>query len=77
MRLPNYDLNLGSRNTDNDNYIVKWPFSMIIIGKSGYGKTNLLIHMILSCRFRNKFDRIYYFDLTSISGKFNILNIYG
>ena len=33
-----------------------WPFRMLIIGPSGYGKTNILLHLI------NKFhpiDKIY------------------
>ena len=48
MKIPNLDLN--KKECDN-NYILKWPFRLLVIGDSSRGKTNLVMYMILSCFF--------------------------
>ena len=58
MRIPNLDMN---KTEDSDDYILTWPFRMIISGDSSRGKTNLTMYMILSGKFLNKVDIIYYF----------------
>ena len=58
MKIPNLDV--IKKECDND-YILKWPFRMLIIGDSSRGKTNLVMYMILSCKFCNKPDIIYYY----------------
>ena len=61
MRVPKVSKNKGSSYIENEGYILRWPFSMIIVGKSGCGKTNRLLYMILSTKFFNKPDIIYYY----------------
>ena len=58
MKIPNLDV--IKKECDHD-YILKWPFRMLIIGDSSRGKTNLVMYMILSCKFFNKPDIIYYY----------------
>ena len=58
MKIPNLDI---KKETDDDKYILKWPFRLLVIGDSSRGKTNLVMFMILSCRFFNKPDIIYYY----------------
>ena len=58
MKIPNLDLN---KKECDDNYILKWPFRLLVVGDSSRGKTNLIIYMILSCKFFNKPDIIYYY----------------
>ena len=58
MKIPNLDMN---KKDDNDDYILKWAFRMIVVGDSSRGKTNLTIYMILSGKFFNKPDIIYYY----------------
>ena len=57
MKIPNLDM---KKKNDNDSYILKWPFRMIIVGDSSRGKTNLVMYMILSAKFF-KPDVIYYY----------------
>ena len=58
MKIPNLDMN---KKEDDNNYILKWPFRMVIVGDSSRGKTNLTMYMILSGKFFNKPDIIYYY----------------
>ena len=39
----NLDNIVGNKNENKDNI---WPFRMLIIGSSGSGKTNILLHLI-------------------------------
>ena len=57
MKIPNLDM---KKIDDNDSYVLKWPFRMIIVGDSSRGKTNLVMYMILSAKFF-KPDIIYYY----------------
>ena len=43
MKIPNLDV---KKQEDNDEYSLKWPFRMIIVGDSSRGKTNLVMYMI-------------------------------
>ena len=58
MKIPNLDL---SKKECNNDYILKWPFRLLVIGDSSRGKTNLIIYMILSCKFFDKPDIVYYY----------------
>ena len=52
---------IGSGFIEDKKYLLRWPFNMIFVGKTGVGKSNLLLHMILSTKFFNKPDIIYYY----------------
>ena len=58
MKIPNSDFN--KKECDN-NYILKWPFRLLVVGDSSRGKTNAIIFMILSCEFFDRPDIIYYY----------------
>ena len=58
MKIPNLDM---KKKDDNDSYILKWPFRMVIVGDSSRGKTNLVMYMILSGKFFNQPDIIFYY----------------
>ena len=49
----NLDNIVSNKNIKEDN---NWPFEMLIIGPSGFGKTNTLIHLINNLHF---IDKIY------------------
>ena len=51
----------GSGFIEDGDYLLRWPFNMVIIGKTGSGKGNLLLYMILTAKFLNKPDIIYYY----------------
>ena len=59
MKIPNLDVN---KKEYSDDYILKWPFRLLFIGDSSRGKTNLVMFMVLSTRFFNKPDVIYYYS---------------
>ena len=58
MKIPNLDMN---KKENNNNYLLIWPFRMVIIGDSSRGKSNLVMYMILCCKFFNRPDLIYYY----------------
>ena len=60
MKIPRVNTS-GSGFIEDKNYLLRWPFNMVIIVKTGSGKGNLLLHMILTTTFFNKPDIIYYF----------------
>ena len=49
----NLDNIVSNKNIKEDN---NWPFEMLIIGPSGFGKTNTLLHLINNLHF---IDKIY------------------
>ena len=53
-------MSTGGNSIDDEKYILSRPFGIIIVGSSGCGKTNLLLYMILSTKFLNQPDIIYY-----------------
>ena len=58
MKIPNLDLN---KKVCDNNYLLKWPFRLLVVGDSSSGKTNLIVFMILSCKFFDRPDIIYYY----------------
>ena len=70
MKIPNLDMN---KKEDYDDYILKRPFRMVVVGDSSRGKTNLVMYMILSGQFFNKPDKIYYYGRTIEQDKIQYL----
>ena len=60
MKIPRVNKTANGFNEDKK-YILQWPFNMLIIGLSGCGKGNLILHMILTGRFFNKPGIFYYY----------------
>ena len=60
MKIPRVNKS-GTGFIKDENYILQWAFNLTIIGRSGAGKGNLMLYMILSGRFFNKPDIIYYY----------------
>ena len=58
MKIPDY---CAEDFEDESKYLINFPFSMIIVGITLCGKTNLLIHMLLNDFF--EFYKIYYYGL--------------
>ena len=58
MKIPNLDVN---KKECENNYILKWPFRLLIIGDSSRGKTNLVMFMVLTTTFFNIPDIVYYY----------------
>ena len=63
-----------SKNSKNNDK--KWPFRMLIIGFSGSGKTNALLHLIQNLNNTNPIDKIYLYakDLSEPKYEFLINN---
>ena len=63
MNIPDY-----FPNDDNEcQYPICFPFSMVLIGMSGCGKTNTLVHLLLNPFF--EYDKIYYYGLNPFQSK--------
>ena len=69
----NLDNIVSNKNENNDN---NWPFRMLIIGLSGSGKTNTLLHLIQNLNETTPVDKIYLYakDLTEPKYEFLINN---
>ena len=69
----NLDNIASNKNENKDN---NWPFRMLIIGLSGSGKTNNLLHLIQNLNETSPIDKIYLYvkDLTEPKYKFLINN---
>ena len=63
-------------NKNNKNNDKNWPFRMLIIGSSGSGKTNTLLHLIQKLNNSNPIDKIYLYakDLSKPKYEFLINN---
>ena len=70
MKIPNLDV---KNQDDDDGYVLKWPFRMIVVGNSSRGKTNLVMYMILSTKFFNKPDIAYYYGRNILQDKIQYL----
>ena len=46
---------------EDEKYLLRWPFNMVVVGKTGAGKGNVLLHMIVSTKVFNIPDIIYYY----------------
>ena len=64
-------LNKNSKDSDKT-----WPFRMLIIGTSGSGKTNALLHLIQKLNDTNPIDKIYLYakDLSEPKYEFLVNN---
>ena len=60
MKIPRVNKS-GNGFIEDENYILQWPLNMLIIGRSGSGNGNLLLHMILTARVFNKPSVFYYY----------------
>ena len=69
----NLDNIVSNKNENKDN---NWPFRMLIIGLSGSGKTNTLLHLIQNLNETTPVDKIYLYakDLTEPKYEFLINN---
>ena len=64
---------VSNKNENKDN---NWPFRMLIIGPSGSGRTNTLLHLIQNLNKATPVDKIYLYakDLTEPKYEFLINN---
>ena len=69
----NLDNIVSNKNENKDN---NWPFRMLIIGPSGSGRTNTLLHLIQNLNKTTSVDKIYLYakDLTEPKYEFLINN---
>ena len=69
----NLDNIVSNKNENKDN---NWPFRMLIIGPSGSGKSNTLLHLIQNLNKTTPVDKIYLYakDLTEPKYDFLINN---
>ena len=69
----NLDNIVSNKNENKDN---NWPFRMLIIGTSGSGKTNTLLHLIQNLIETTPIDKTYLYaeDLTKPKCEFLINN---
>ena len=63
-------LNLDKISENNDK---NWPFRMLIIGPSGSGTTNVLLHLIQNLKTTNPIDKIYLYAKDLSGRKYEIL----
>ena len=70
MKIPNLEI---KKQDNNDGYMLKWPFRMIIVGDSSRGKANLVMYTILSTKVFNKPDIVYYYDRNILQDKIQYL----
>ena len=73
MKIPRVNKS-GDGFIEDQNYLLQWPFNMVIIGRSGSGKGNLLLHMILTARFFNKPGLFYYYGPNAYQNDMLFLN---
>ena len=74
MKIPRVNKS-GSGFIEDEDYILRWPFNMVIIGRTGAGKGNLLLHMILTGKVFNKPDIIYYYGPNAYQDDMKYLKI--
>ena len=64
----NLDKIVNNKNEDED-----WPFRMLIIGHSGLGKTNTLLHLINNLNKTTPIDKIYLYAKDLAEPKYEFL----
>ena len=64
----NLDKIINNKNEDED-----WPFRMLIIGASGSGKTNTLLHLINNLNKTTPVDKIYLYAKNLAEPKYEFL----